>query len=130
MILDASRRCTPCISPPAESGRRPEGWAAAEAVYRCFAAAIAAGLPFPYCLARGAPSYYSTTGQPVVHILCTEKIAVGTLLRLPGESLWRSRGCLSGTLSELVPAEEGATCYTCLRIACAHSIVEWQGEAS
>jgi len=30
-----------------EPGGRAEGWAAAGTVYRCYAVAIAAGLPFP-----------------------------------------------------------------------------------
>ena len=110
------------------------GWSAseratAEAIYRRFAVAIAKGLPFPYHLARVASSDH-TTMPPDVHIVCDKKVALGHLLRLSGDTLCRPWIRFPGVLSDERPDEEGATCYTCLWVAEAHSIVELQDQAS
>jgi hypothetical protein len=108
-----------------EPGWSAESRAAAEAAYRAYARAIAAGLPFPHSLVRVERTEF-TSAAPVVHIVPSESFAIGKLRRLRGDALCKPRWRFAGRLGELVPVEEGATCYVCLEIAERLSIAEYR----
>jgi hypothetical protein len=111
---------------------REPGWsaaarAAAETAFRAYAREIVAGLPFPHSLVRVEwRELATTTTPPVVHIVPAEDILLGRLRRLRGDALCKERRRFAGRLGQLVPVEEGASCYTCLEIAERLSIVEYQ----
>jgi hypothetical protein len=68
----------------------------------------------------------ATNHGDLVHIMATERIHLGQLRRLEGQALCRGKHGFTGGLDELVPVEEGATCYACLAIAEGHSRSERQ----